>query len=1196
MKTKRIDKLLAILLTLAMVVGMFPVTAFAAGETAGTHSSHDGMTAVTMGTSYIKVGETEQASNTLPAGSYYLGNSFTLSGNLTIDGEVTLCLNGQTLNCESGYIKVPSGATLNICDCSEGQAGKVTGTAFSYGTIYNFSGTVNLYSGTVENTYSSGKGIYNHNGTLNMSGGTVVGGNYGIYNYSGTATVSGGSVSGNYALYNDTATTYLSGTPSLNGTSADIYRDSLGTSYPLYANNGDGSNPSYYSGAAVTVKCDGTRNSAVIYGVSPDYSDESPLFTLTNSNYYLKKNADNDLILHGKDVSLTWKNGNETLTGDNYPSTVEYSQSVSFPTLSEDGKIFLGWSDGSSLYGGSATTVYAATTFTAVWADALSGDGSQELPYEITSAADLQNLAVIVNSGSSKYNKNSVYYRLASDIDLSTVCGSDLGSWTPIGGNNGSFKANFDGNGKTISNLYINKRSSYQGLFGRLNTGNEVKNLKVTGSVYASDFFSPLGYNYGGDTDANKNDTSGVMTGPYGYDCNGIMAHGTVDSDNTIDVKGFYNGSWVQTTFGDNGYDAGADLDGATVTGDADFINGGRYVKLSYTVTAGESPVSGGKLNVTADTMIGENDKATIEVIKDGNTVIGLKMADNDSSSKTYGAQFSLYFRNAYGVTDVDTYWFGHYSYRTDYAYTQISSDSSTYPAKYADNYDSAFESYINDDSGFAVSWQNINLEAGQSKTFSIIVGVGEAANAPKFDPDTPLSFDVSGYEANKSIKVTAKVTDTAGRVDSLYYDVDGTGENLLGSVTATGDETTIERDIDLSSFNNGVYIFHFWLLNDAGASSSVVQRKITIYRGSAYVGDDAPQIETYTVTFSGGEGAAGTAPTQAATAEGGTFVLPENTFTKEDHTFAGWSDGTHTYQAGATYTMPASNVIFTAQWEAESPKHVVKVEEAEGGRVSANRSYASYGSSVRLTVIPDEDYKLHTLTVVDSAGNKIPLTENEDGTYRFMMPARKVTVSAVFTPVHGDWEVCDGGEACPADRFLDLELSLWYHDGIHYCVENGLMQGVPGNLFAPDATTTRGMIVTILYRLENEPTISGECPFDDVNAGSWYEDAITWAAANKIVEGYLGKYHPEDAITREQMAVIFYRYAEYKGYDVADQAELSKFTDSDEISTWAEAALSWANANSLVEGDGNKLMPIGNAERCQVAAIIMRFCMNVAK
>lgn len=84
------------------------------------------------------------------------------------------------------------------------------------------------------------------------------------------------------------------------------------------------------------------------------------------------------------------------------------------------------------------------------------------------------------------------------------------------------------------------------------------------------------------------------------------------------------------------------------------------------------------------------------------------------------------------------------------------------------------------------------------------------------------------------------------------------------------------------------------------------------------------------------------------------------------------------------------------------------------------------------------------------------------------MMPARKVTVSAVFTPVHGDWEVCDGGKTCPADRFSDLELSLWYHDGIHYCVENGLMQGVPGNLFAPDAITIRGMIVTILYRLEN--------------------------------------------------------------------------------------------------------------------------------
>ena len=140
-------------------------------------------------------------------------------------------------------------------------------------------------------------------------------------------------------------------------------------------------------------------------------------------------------------------------------------------------------------------------------------------------------------------------------------------------------------------------------------------------------------------------------------------------------------------------------------------------------------------------------------------------------------------------------------------------------------------------------------------------------------------------------------------------------------------------------------------------------------------------------------------------------------------------------------------------------------------------------------------------------------------------------------------------------------------------------------------------MFVTILYRLEGEPIVSGDCPFDDVKAGSWYEDAVTWAAANKIVSGYgSGNYGPEDAITREQMAVILYRYAQYKGYEVTSQTDLSKFIDDHEISTWAETAFSWANDRGLVEGDGSKLMPKGSAERCQVAAILYRFCQNAAK
>ena len=158
------------------------------------------------------------------------------------------------------------------------------------------------------------------------------------------------------------------------------------------------------------------------------------------------------------------------------------------------------------------------------------------------------------------------------------------------------------------------------------------------------------------------------------------------------------------------------------------------------------------------------------------------------------------------------------------------------------------------------------------------------------------------------------------------------------------------------------------------------------------------------------------------------------------------------------------------------------------------------------------------------------------------------------------------------------------------------LMKGTSVTTFSPNLTTTRSMIVTILYRLENEPSVSGKCPFSDVKSGSYYENAITWAAANGIVGGYgEGKFGPDDNITREQMAAILYRYAQYKGYDVSDKADLGKFTDSGKIGAWAADAMAWANANALVNGvSATILNPQGEATRAQVAAILHRFCENV--
>jgi hypothetical protein len=188
-------------------------------------------------------------------------------------------------------------------------------------------------------------------------------------------------------------------------------------------------------------------------------------------------------------------------------------------------------------------------------------------------------------------------------------------------------------------------------------------------------------------------------------------------------------------------------------------------------------------------------------------------------------------------------------------------------------------------------------------------------------------------------------------------------------------------------------------------------------------------------------------------------------------------------------------------------------------------------------------------------------------------------------------------GVASPWENpFADVSASDWFYDAVRFVHENGLMVVTGNTAFSPQANTSRGMIVTILYRLEGTPA-AGANSFSDVAAGKYYTDAVAWAAENEIVGGYgNGKFGPEDAITREQMAVILMNYAKFKGYDVSMSTDLSKYTDEGSISSWAKDAISWANAISLIQGDGSKLMPAGNAERCQVAAILQRFIENTTR
>lgn len=180
---------------------------------------------------------------------------------------------------------------------------------------------------------------------------------------------------------------------------------------------------------------------------------------------------------------------------------------------------------------------------------------------------------------------------------------------------------------------------------------------------------------------------------------------------------------------------------------------------------------------------------------------------------------------------------------------------------------------------------------------------------------------------------------------------------------------------------------------------------------------------------------------------------------------------------------------------------------------------------------------------------------------------------------------------------FGDVKSADWFYNDVKYVYEKGMMAGTAADVFAPNATT-RAMIVTILYRLEGSPAVTGTSAFVDVPAGQWYTDAVNWAAANQIVKGTSATtFAPNDSITREQMAAILYRYAQYKGYDVTKKADLSGYSDNGQVSAYAKDALAWANAAKLINGVTNTtLAPQGNATRAQVSAILHRFCDGVVK
>ena len=271
------------------------------------------------------------------------------------------------------------------------------------------------------------------------------------------------------------------------------------------------------------------------------------------------------------------------------------------------------------------------------------------------------------------------------------------------------------------------------------------------------------------------------------------------------------------------------------------------------------------------------------------------------------------------------------------------------------------------------------------------------------------------------------------------------------------------------------------------------------------------------------------------------------------------------------------------------SATYTVSVDSSRHGDITVSPKSASKGTTVTITVKPDDGYELDELTVTDKDGDSIKLKDKGDGRFTFTMPASKVTVEAVFTALEQEEE---------QPLFSDVAEDDWYYDAVAYVAENGIMSGTDGSRFSPNGTLTRAMLSQILYAMEDKPAVSGAATFSDVAAGAWYADAVNWTAAQGIVAG-MGEnsFAPDAPVTREQLSLILYGYARYKGYDTSASVSLSGYADRDSVAVWAADSMGWAVSEGLISGrPGGYLDPVGTATRAEVAQILMNFCEDLAR
>ena len=437
---------------------------------------------------------------------------------------------------------------------------------------------------------------------------------------------------------------------------------------------------------------------------------------------------------------------------------------------------------------------------------------------------------------------------------------------------------------------------------------------------------------------------------------------------------------------------------------------------------------------------------------------------------------------------------------------------------------------------------------------------------------DTPEAGKT--YYAKWESRQLSRIEVTAKNATVPYGTVLGTDNFTVKAVYDNGEseevtEYTIEPNTALTTLGKATVTVSY--------QGKTADCTITVVR-AAQDTPAAPTLKTsdYTsITLNTVEANANGAKAQYSKDNGATWQdSPEFTGLTADTTykFAVRYAETDTYAASesATAEFATQRRSSSSGSSSSTTTNTVTVPSTKNGNVTVNPKTASKGTTVTVTVTPDKGYTLDKLTVTDKNGKSVSVTKKSDTQYTFTMPDGKVDVKATFT------EVKDTTPDTPdtSKSFVDVASSAWYADAVKYVTEKGLMNGTDDNQFSPNASTTRGMLMTVLARYAGEDTTGG---------ATWYEKSMEWAKAKGVSDGT----NPNANITREQLVTMLYRYA---GSPKAD-GKLDSFSDAASVNTYAASAMQWACGAGIVNGSNSKLNPQNNASRAEVAAILMRFC-----